>query len=151
MYEKLMERFTPKNQLLVGAVLFVVGLIRQFVSSKSLDMYAFYFMAAAMLCVVAVIVRKISKDDKLNFILYIILNMALLIVLFVIAESEAIEGMVMYTAWAICVAADWVVNAILITCDGAAKSAVLGFVASLLNVLFIAIVFWVPILISVFM
>lgn len=148
-YEKLMEKLTPKYRLLIGAVLLVVGVIRQAVSGKPLDMYAFYLMAAAMICLVQVLIAKASKSN-IDFILYLLINLLILIVGFIISESESVTGVVMYTTWAFCVVADWIANIFLTKCDDIIKRIVMGFVAALLNVIFIAIVFIVPILMAAF-
>ena len=63
MYERFMKQWNGKYRLLTGLVLFLIGLILQFLSGKVLDMYAFYTMSAAMLCVVNVIIRKLAKTD----------------------------------------------------------------------------------------
>lgn len=149
MYEKFMSHLTAGYRLMIGAVLLLAGIIWQLVSDKQLDMYAFYIMAAAMLCFVNVIISKMSKSEP-DFILFLVLNMAVLIIGFALTESENIDGMVMYGIWGICVLADWILNAVLITCTGAVKRTVMGFIAAVLNVLLISVVFIVPILIAVF-
>lgn len=149
MYEKFMSHLTAGYRLMIGAVLLLAGIIWQLVSDKQLDMYAFYIMAAAMLCFVNVIISKMSKSEP-DFILFLVLNMAVLIVGFAMTESENIDGMVMYGIWGICVLADWILNAVLITCTSAVKRTVMGFITAVLNVLLISVVFIVPILIAVF-
>lgn len=149
MYEKFMSHLTAGYRLMIGAVLLLAGIIWQLVSDKQLDMYAFYIMAAAMLCFVNVIISKMSKSEP-DFILFLVLNMAVLIVGFAMTESENIDGMVMYGIWGICVLADWILNAVLITCTGVVKRTVMGFITAVLNVLLISVVFIVPILIAVF-
>lgn len=149
MYEKMEKLLTPPVRLGVALVLFLAGVIWQIASGKTLDMYAFYIMSAAMLCVVNVLICKISKSET-NFILYLVINLAVLIVGFALTESENITGVVLYGAWGICGAVDWVINAVLVRCEDILKRIVMGFVASVLNILFIAVVFIVPILLAVF-
>ena len=50
MYEKFVKWLTPGINLLFGIVLLLIGIIWQVLSNKPLDMYAFYIMAAAMIC-----------------------------------------------------------------------------------------------------
>lgn len=149
MYEKLQKALTPTSRLLTGLVLFLVGLIWQIASDKTLDMYAFYFMSAAVLCVMNVLVCKMTKSDT-DFILYLVLNMAVVIIGISLTASDSVSGTMMYGTWAICVAVDWIVNAVLIKCE-ILKRIVMGFVVTILNILAIGIVFIIPILISVFM
>lgn len=74
MYEKFVKWLTPGINLMFGIVLLLIGIIWQVLSNKPLDMYAFYIMAAAMICFNWGIVLKISKAtiDPASFI---ILNM----------------------------------------------------------------------------
>lgn len=150
MYEKIMSQLTPAFRLMTGVVLFLVGIIWQLASGKTLDMYAFYILAAAMLCFCNVIMCKISKSEA-DIILYMVLNMAVLIVGFALTESENISGVVMYSIWVLCVVADWIVNAVLFSCESILKRIAVGFVTMLFNVVLIAIVFIVPILIGAFL
>lgn len=149
-YERFMKQWNAKCRLLTGLVLLLGGLIVQLLSDKTLDMYAFYLMSAAMLCVTNVWIRKMAKVDA-DFILHVVLNLVILIVGFILAESEAISGTVMYTAFVICLVADWVVNAILLPCDDLLKRIVMGFLDMVINVFCVAIVFIVPVLIKVFL
>lgn len=149
MVDKWMRQLTPGIRAMIGAVLFLAGLIWQFVSRKTLDMYAFYIMSAAILCITNIMAEKMSKG-ACNLIPYVLLNMAVMITGFSLSASEAVEGMVMYGVWGICVLADWVVNAGLLRCDGIAKRVLIGFLTTLLNVLFIGIVFMIPVLIAAF-
>ncbi len=149
MYERFMKQWSAKYRLLTGLVLFIIGLIIQMISEKTLDMYAFYMMSAAMLCVVNVLIQKIAKAD-VDFILYLVLNMAILIVGFALAGTGSLEGTVFYTVLAICVVVDWIVNTILLECDDILKRIVMGFVDTLLNVVFLAVVFLVPVLMAAF-
>ena len=68
----------------------------------------------------------------------------------VFTESDWADGMVMYAVWGICLLIDWVVNAILLRCDGVAKRIVMGFVSVLINMLLIGMAFFVPVLIEAF-
>lgn len=149
-YERFMKQWNAKCRLLTGLVLFLIGLIIQLLSDKTLDMYAFYMMSAAMMCVTNVLICKMVKGDA-DFILHVVLNLAILIVGFLLAESEMISGTVMYTAFAICLVADWVVNAILLPCDDLLKRIVMGFFDMLINVFFVAVVFIIPIMMKVFL
>lgn len=144
MYEKLMNQFTPVLRLMTGAVLFLVGIIRQIASGSPLDMYAFYIMAAAMLCFCNVIMCKISRSDA-DIILYVILNMAVLIVGFALVAGKDITMGI--TIAVICVIAAWILDAALFSCEGILKRIVTGFVAVVFSVILIALVFIVPILI----
>lgn len=149
-YERFMKQWNAKYRLLTGLVLFLTGMIVQLLSDKTLDMYAFYLMAAAVLCVSNVLIRKISRGDA-DFILHVILNLIILIVGFLLAQSEYISGTVMYTAFVICLVADWIANAILLQCDDILKRIVMGFLDMVINAVFIAVVFMVPVLIKVFL
>ncbi len=149
MYEKFMKQWTAKYRLLTGLVLFLIGLIIQLISDKPLDMYAFYMMSAAVLCVANVLIQKMAKAD-VDFVPYLALNMIVLIVGFALVGSDGIRGTVMYTVIAICVGVDWVLNTILLQCDDILKRIVMGFVDMLINVILIAIVFMVPVLITAF-
>ena len=149
MYEKFVKWLTPGINLMFGIVLLLIGIIWQVLSNKPLDMYAFYIMAAAMICFNRGIVLKISKatSDPASFI---ILNMLIVILGVVFTESDWADGMVMYAVWGICLLIDWVVNAILLRCDGVAKRIVMGFVSVLINMLLIGMAFFVPVLIEAF-
>ena len=149
MYEKFVKWLTPGINLMFGIVLLLIGIIWQVLSNKPLYMYAFYIMAAAMICFNRGIVLKISKAtiDPASFI---ILNMLIVILGVVFTESDWADGMVMYAVWGICLLIDWVVNAILLRCDGVAKRIVMGFVSVLINMLLIGMAFFVPVLIEAF-
>lgn len=149
MYEKLLKQLTVGCRCMIGAVLLLGGIVWQILSGKTLDMYAFYIMAAAMLCFVNVITEKMMKA-KVDPVLYLLINMLLLIIGFVISESEMVDGTMMYTIWGVCVILDWVANAILLRCEGIAKRVVVGLIATLLNILLIGAVFIIPVLITVF-
>lgn len=149
MYERFMKQWNAKYRLLTGLVLFLVGLIIQMISKKTLDMYAFYMMAAAVLCVANVLIQKMAKAEA-DFIRYLLLNMLVVIIGFALVGADLISGVVMYTVLAICVVVDWIINTILLKCDDLLKRIVMGFVAMLLNVVFMAIVFMVPVLFAAF-
>lgn len=149
MYEKFVKWLTPGMNLMFGIVLLLVGIIWQALSNKPLDMYAFYIMAAAIICFNRVILLKISKAT-IDPAAFIILNMLIVILGVVFTESDWTEGMVMYAVWGICILVDWVMNAILLRCDGVAKRIVIGFVSVLINILLIGMAFFVPVLIAAF-
>lgn len=149
MYEKLVKRLTMPVQMMTGGVLLLAGIVWQILSGKILDMYAFYIMAAAVLCFTQVIVSKLSKGT-MDPVKYILLNMFVLIAGFALTESDRMEGMVLYTLWGLCLVADWIINALLINCEGAAKRAVMGFAAMILNLLLIGMVFMIPVIIAAF-
>lgn len=149
MYEKLVKRLTMPVQMMTGGVLLLAGIVWQILSGKILDMYAFYIMAAAVLCFTQVIVSKLSKGT-MDPVKYILLNMFVLIAGFALTESDRMEGMVLYTLWGLCLVADWIINALLINCEGAAKRAVMGFAAMILNLLLIGVVFMIPVLMAAF-
>ena len=149
MYGKIMKQLTIGIRLMTGIALLLVGVIWQMLSEKTLDMYAFYFMAAAMLCFVNVIIEKAANGTS-DPARYLILNMIVLVVGFVLTGSDFATGMVMYCIWGLCLIADWVVNTVLISCDGMTKRIVMGFAAMFLNVLLIGVVFMVPVLVEAF-
>lgn len=149
MADKLMKQLTPGIRAMTGAVLFLTGLIWQFVSQKTLDMYAFYIMSAAILCITNIMAEKMSKGTC-SLIPYVLLNMAVIIIGFSLSSSDAVEGVVMYGVWGICVIADGVVNAMLLRCDSITKRILTGFVMTILNVIFIGIVFMIPVLLAAF-
>ncbi len=149
MYEKLVKRLTMPVRMMTGGVLLLAGIAWQLLSGKILDMYAFYIMAAAALCFTQAIVSKLSKGT-MDPVKYILLNMLVLIAGFALTESDATEGVMLYTLWAACLAADWIVNALLLDCEGAAKRGVMGFAAMILNLLLIGAVFMIPVLIAAF-
>ena len=150
-YRKFMKSFNGKYRLLTGLALLLAGLIWQFLSGKTLDMYAYYIMAAAVFCVANVIVEKLSGGEA-DIILYVVLNLAVLIAGFVLTgfTSTTTGAAVMHTVWVLCVLVDWAVNAFLIQCDDIFKRVVMGFAAAVLNVAFAGIVFIIPILIAAF-
>lgn len=149
MYGKLVKRLTVPVRMMTGGVLLLAGIVWQLLSGKILDMYAFYIMAAAVLCFTQVIVSKLSKGT-FDPVKYILLNMLVLIAGFALTESDRTEGTVLYTLWGVCLAADWIVNALLLDCEGAAKRGVMGFTAMILNLVLIGMVFMVPVLIAAF-
>ena len=101
MYEKLEKLLTPVCRLLIALVLFLAGLIWQLLSGKTLDQYPYYVMCAAALCVVHVIICKLARSEA-DFILYVVLNLAVLIFGFALTEMESITGVVLYSVWGIC-------------------------------------------------
>lgn len=150
MYEKIMKQLTPMYRAMIGVVALLVGIPWQIASEKTLDMGAFFIMAAAMLCFVNAFIYKVMECET-DIILYLVLNMALLIVWFSLTVSEEITtGVVMYTVWGLCVVAVWIVNTVLISCEDIFKRIVMGFLTTLFNVILIAVVFVVPVLITVF-
>lgn len=149
MYEKLVERLTVPVRMMLGGILLLSGIVWQVLSGKILDMYAFYMMAAAMLCFTHVIISKLSKGS-FDPVKYILFNMLVLIVGFAITESDKLDGVVLYTLWLGCLLADWVINAVLLDCEGAAKRGVMGFAAMFLNILLIGAVFMIPVLAAAF-
>jgi len=147
MYEKIEKMTTPGFRLLTALVLFVAGIIWQIASGKVLDMYAFYIMSAAMLSLASVILAKLSRAGN-NFILYIILNMVVLIAGVALTGSDGFTGVVLYSMWGVCVIIEWVINAVLLQCEDILKRVVMGFVAAVVNILLIAIVFMIPVLLQ---
>ncbi len=150
MYEKIEEMLTPACRLMIALVLFLAGLIWQIASGKTLDMYAFYIMSAAMLCVITVMITRFFRLET-DFILYLVLNLAVLIIGFALTEMDSITGIRLYSVWGICIAVDWGINAVLLRCEDILKRIVMGFVVSVLNLILIAIIFMVPILLAVFL
>lgn len=149
MYEKLVKRLTVPVRMMIGGVLLLSGIVWQVLSGKILDMYAFYIMAAAVLCFTQVIVSKLSKGT-IDPVKYILFNMLVLIAGFALMESDKVRGVVLYTMWGVCLLADWVINAVLLDCEGAAKRGVMGFAAMVMNLLLIGAVFMIPVLVAVF-
>lgn len=149
MYEKLVKRLTVPVRMMIGGVLLLSGIVWQVLSGKILDMYAFYIMAAAVLCFTQVIVSKLSKGT-IDPVKYILFNMLVLIAGFALMESDKVRGVVLYTMWGVCLLADWVINAVLLDCEGAAKRGVMGFAAMVMNLLLIGAVFMIPVLAAVF-
>ncbi len=149
MYEKIMKQLTPMYRAMIGIVAVLVGLPWQIASKKTLDMYAFFIMAAAMFCFVNAFIYKVMECET-DFILYLALNMAVLIVGISLVGTEDISSVRMYTLLAICVAVDWIVNTVLITREDIFKRIVMGFLTTLFNVVLVAVVFFVPVLVSVF-
>ncbi len=149
MYDKLLKNMTPKIRLMVALVLFLVGIMFQILSDKALDQQAFYLMAAAVLCVASVILEKASKSEH-DFFLFMILNMAVLIVGFALAGEDGMTTTVRYASIAICVLLDWVFHAFLIRCDSVFRRIVLGLAATVMNVVLVGIVFMIPVLLAAF-
>lgn len=149
MYEKITKQMTPVIRMMAGGVLLLVGIIWQICSRKTLDMYAFYMMAAAMLCFTNVIMSKLTKET-IDPIRYLLLNVVVMIAGFAVMGSDAVSEAVKYGVLVVCFLAGWAGNAVLIKCDGVAKRVVMGAVAMLFNILLIGIVFMIPILIAVF-
>ncbi|MCI8364446.1 MAG: hypothetical protein HFG34_05795 [Eubacterium sp.] len=147
MYEKIERLTTPGFRLLTALVLLVAGLIWQIASGKVLDMYAFYIMAAAMLSLASVILEKFCAAGN-HFIPYVIFNMVVLIAGVVLTGSGGFTGVVLYSIWGICVIAEWGGNAVLLSCEDILKRVVMGFVAAVMNIIFVAIVFMIPILLQ---
>lgn len=148
MYEKIMKQLTPVYRAMIGVVILLVGILWQIVSEKTLDMYAFYVMAAAMFCFVNAFIYKVMECET-DIVLYLVLNMAVLIVTVALTGSADITGVVMYTVWGICVAVAWIVNTVLISCEDIFKRIVMGFLATLFNVLLVVVAFMAPVLIEV--
>ncbi len=147
MYEKFMRQWNNKYRLLTALVLVIGGVIFQILSQKPLDMFAFYLWAAAVYCVMNVLMQKMTKTS-VDFVLYVVLNMVILIVGFALTSAGVLTGVVLYTAWIICVVIEWIVNAILIPCDDILKRIVMGFVSVILSLIFVAIVYIVPVLVA---
>lgn len=146
MYEKIMKQLTPVCRAMIGVVAFLAGSIWQLVSDKTLDMLTFFVMAAAMFCFVNAFIDRVM-ECKTDFILYLALNMAVLIVgISLIIGSEDITGVRMYSLLGICVAVDWIVNTVLISREDIFKRIVMGFVTTLFHVVLVAVVFMVPVL-----
>ena len=148
MYEKIERMTTPGFRLLTALVLFIVGLIWQIASGKVLDMYAFYMMSAAMLSLASVILAKLSRAGN-HFILYVILNIVVLVAGVALTSFGGFTGVVLSSIWGICVIAEWILNAVLLQCEDILKRIVMGFVAAVVNLILVAIVFMIPILLQV--
>lgn len=148
MLEKIKKMSTPGFRLLTALVLLMAGLIWQIASGKVLDMYAFYIMSAAMLSLASVILAKLSRTDN-HFILYVLLNIVVLITGVALTGSGGFTGVVLYSIWGICVIVDWVINTVLLSCEDILKRVVMGFVAAVVNIMLVAIVFMIPILLQV--
>lgn len=142
MYNKILEHLTTGCRALIAAVLLIAGIIWQAAAGKLLDQTAFYLMAAAMLCFATVIFTKCKPD----MIRYVIGNMILLIIGFLLGESDTIDGTVLYTLWIVCLLADWGLNIYLLKLESIGKRIGLGALAMIVNVLLIAVVYLVPIL-----
>lgn len=149
MYEKITKQMTPGIRMMVGGVLLLVGIIWQLCSRKTLDMYAFYMMAAAMLCFTNVIMSKLTKAT-IDPIRYLLLNLVVMIAGFAVMGSGTASEAVKYSVLVVCFLAAWFGNAVLIKCDGVAKRIVMGLVAVLFNILLIGTVFMIPVLMAAF-
>lgn len=143
MYHKILEHLTTGCRALIAAILLIAGIIWQAASGKLLDQIAFYLMAAAMLCLATVIFTKCKPD----MIEYVISNMIVLIIGFLLGESDVISGTVLYTLWIVCLLADWGLNIYLLKVEKIGKRIGLGALAMIVNVLLIAVVYLVPILV----
>ena len=143
MYNKIREHLTTGCRALIAAVLLIAGIIWQAAAGKLLDQTAFYLMAAAMLCFATVIFTKCKPD----MIQYVIGNMIVLIIGFLLGESDTIDGTVLYTLWIVCLLADWGLNIYLLKLESIGKRIGLGALAMIVNVLLIAVVYLVPILV----
>ena len=91
MYNKILEHLTTGCRALIAAVLLIAGIIWQAAAGKLLDQTAFYLMAAAMLCFATVIFTKCKPD----MIQSVIGNMIVLIMGFLLGESDTIDGTVL--------------------------------------------------------
>lgn len=149
MYEKIVKQMTPGVRMMTGGVLFLAGIVWQLCSRKTLDMYAFYMMAAAILCFTNVILSKITKE-MVDPVRYLLLNLVVMIAGFAFMGSDAVEGVMRYGIVASCFLAGWAGNAALIKCDGVAKRIAMGMIAMVLNVVLIGVVFMVPVLLAAF-
>lgn len=149
MYEKILKQMTPGVCMMTGGVLFLAGIVWQLCSRKTLDMYAFYMMAAAILCFTNVILSKITKET-VDPVRYLLLNLVVMIAGFALMGSGSAEGVMRYGIVAGCFLAGWAGNALLIKCDGVAKRIVMGLAAMILNIILIGIVFMVPVLMAAF-
>lgn len=150
MYEKLMKQLTPLYRAMIGIVALLVGMVWLIASEETLDIYAFFIMVAAGFCLVNAFVEKVTAC-RTDLILWVVLNLAVIIVCFWILESEDIAGVRMYTLLGICAAADWVINTILISCETMFRRIVMGFVAALFHVIYTVAAFMLPILANVFL
>lgn len=147
--EKIKEKMTPGVCMLAGGVLMLAGIVWQLCSQKALDMYAFYLMSAAVFCFTSVIVPKLAKAP-VNPMLYVVGHLVLLIIGFAVTGSDQLTGTALFGFWAVCLIAVWILNALLLPCEGAAKRIVMGFVLMILNVILIGVVFMIPVLIAAF-
>ena len=143
MYEKIEKMMTTGFRLLTALVLFVAGFIWQTASGKILDMYAFYMLSLA-----SVILAKLCAAGN-HFIPYVIFNMVVLIAGVVLTGSGGFTGIVLYSIWGICGIVEWVINAILLQCEDILKRIVMGFVAAVMNIILVAVVFMIPVLLQV--
>ncbi len=147
--EKMREKMTPGVCVLTGGVFMLAGIVWQLCSQKVLDMYAFYMMAAGIFCFTSVIVPKLAKVS-VHPMYYVVLNLTVLIIGFAVTGSDQLTGALLFGFWAGCLIAVWILNALLLPCDGAVKRIVMGFVSLVLNVILIGIVFMIPVLLAVF-
>lgn len=147
MYEKIIKNLTTGVRLMTGVILLLTGLVWQILSGKTLDRYAFYIMAAAILFFVQIIVEKMAGEsvDPVQFILF---NLVVLIAGFAVTGAGWFEGMTLYGFWGLCLVGDWILNISLIPCEGMAKRGVLGFVTVVLNVVLVGAVFMIPVLMA---
>ena len=88
-------------RLMTGVILLLVGLLWQILSGKTLDRYAFYIMAAAILFFIQVIVERMAGEqvDPIQFILF---NLVVLIAGFAVTGAGWFEGMTLYGFWGLC-------------------------------------------------
>lgn len=147
MYEKMIKNLTTGMRLMTGVILLLVGLLWQILSGKTLDRYAFYIMAAAILFFIQVIVERMAGEqvDPIQFILF---NLVVLIAGFAVTGAGWFEGMTLYGFWGLCFVGDWILNISLISCEGMAKRGVLGFITVVLNVVLVGAAFMIPVLMA---
>lgn len=147
MYEKIIKNLTTGVRLMTGVILLLTGLVWQILSGKTLDRYAFYIMAAAILFFIQIIVEKMAGEsvDPVQFILF---NLVVLIAGFAVTGAGWFEGMTLYGFWGLCFVGDWILNISLIPCEGMAKRGVLGFVTVVLYVVLVGAVFMIPVLMA---
>ncbi len=149
MYENFLEKVTPKIRLIIAGALMLVGVVYQKLSPKTLDMYAFYIMAAAILMAVSVIICKISSG-KMDPFFYTVLNLIVLVFEFNITAWDRWEGIVLYSIWILGVVASFIIGAVVLENVEILKRILMGLLSAVLNVVGLAVCYFVPVILQVF-
>lgn len=144
--------FGNGKKMLTGGILFIVGMVIQSFSSKTLEQNAFMLMTAGLMCLVNALFSKISRKN-INLFLYLLINLGIVEagIFFtsynlMVTETDTFS---VAAVWCVCAVLIWLLQALILQAETWGRRLLYSFLETLMSALAAVIAFVVPIFLSV--
>ena len=144
---KLREWLTNGKKMIIGALLFGVGLLLQCLSRLTLAEIPFLLMAAGTQCFVCALCSKIAKES-INLVLFVFANLVICRIAIEVISAKFFDGITLGAVLFGFAAVLWAIHGAIVPKASIGKRIGIGFVAMFGSVLVTVITFLVPILLN---